>query len=57
MPQGFATSPAIWEADEANWPNGGEIDIVEGVNDQSPDLASLHMSLGCTTLALLGQTG
>ncbi|KAH0828889.1 glycoside hydrolase family 16 protein [Lanmaoa asiatica] len=32
----------------SNWPDGGEIDIVEGVNNQSPDLITLHTSANCT---------
>ncbi|KAG1899021.1 2 beta-glucan [Suillus fuscotomentosus] len=47
MPQGCGTWPAIWEVGE-NWPNGGEIDIVEGVNDQTPNTCSLHTSSNCT---------
>ncbi|KAG2158672.1 2 beta-glucan [Suillus bovinus] len=45
MPQGCGTWPAILGA---NWPNGGEIDIVEGVNDQTPNTCSLHTSSNCT---------
>ncbi|KAG2158677.1 2 beta-glucan [Suillus bovinus] len=45
MPQGCGTWPAILGA---NWPNGGEIDIVEGVNDQTPNKCSLHTSSNCT---------
>ncbi|KNZ74687.1 putative glycosidase C21B10.07 [Termitomyces sp. J132] len=44
MPQGCGTWPAIWETDGANWPNGGEIDIVEGINDQGPNTITLHTS-------------
>ncbi|KAF8703051.1 hypothetical protein AX14_014249 [Amanita brunnescens Koide BX004] len=46
MPQGCGTWPAIWTVGP-NWPNGGEIDIVEGVNDQSPNTATLHTGEGC----------
>ncbi|EJD42810.1 glycoside hydrolase family 16 protein [Auricularia subglabra TFB-10046 SS5] len=55
MPQGCATWPAIWELGP-NWPNGGEVDIVEGVNDAPPNLSSLHTSAGCT-MSGLTQTG
>ncbi|KAF9035228.1 endo-1,3(4)-beta-glucanase [Panaeolus papilionaceus] len=57
MPQGCATWPAVWETDEAAWPNGGETDILEGVNDQSPNAATLHTSTGCTMPASRLQTG
>jgi hypothetical protein len=48
MPQGCGTWPAVWEVKEDGWPNGGEIDILEGVNDQSPNAATLHTTSGCT---------
>ncbi|KXN84669.1 putative glycosidase C21B10.07 [Leucoagaricus sp. SymC.cos] len=57
MPQGCGTWPAVWETNEAQWPNGGEIDIVEGVNDQSPNAATLHTGSGCTMPASRDQTG
>ncbi|KAG6917639.1 hypothetical protein DXG01_001746 [Tephrocybe rancida] len=57
MPQGCGTWPAIWETDESNWPNGGEIDIVEGVNDQGPNAVTLHTSSGCTMPSSRDQTG
>lgn len=47
MPEGCATWPAVWEVG-ANWPNQGEVDIVEGVNNVSPNQATLHTSSGCT---------
>ncbi|EAU81590.1 glycosyl hydrolase family 16 [Coprinopsis cinerea okayama7 len=47
MPQGCGTWPAIWEVQGDNWPNGGEVDILEGVNDEGPNAATLHTSPGC----------
>ena len=48
MPQGCATWPAFWTCTTDQWPAGGEIDIVEGANDQGPrNLASLHTLYGC----------
>ncbi|TEB24541.1 endo-1,3(4)-beta-glucanase [Coprinellus micaceus] len=48
MPQGCGTWPAVWEVDPTNWPNGGELDILEGANDNGPNAATLHTSPGCT---------
>ncbi|KAL5510983.1 hypothetical protein ACEPAG_3702 [Sanghuangporus baumii] len=47
MPRGCGTWPAVWEVGD-NWPYGGEVDIVEGVNDVSPNQATLHTGPGCT---------
>jgi len=47
MPKGCGTWPAIWEVGP-NWPNGGEVDIVEGSNDIEPNQSTLHTSAGCT---------
>lgn len=57
MPQGCATWPAAWESDTSNWPNSGEVDIIEGANDQTPNLMSLHTSPGCTMPNHSDQTG
>jgi hypothetical protein len=45
MPQGCGTWPAVWEFGEP-WPNAGEVDIVEGVNDQEPNSMVVHTSSG-----------
>ncbi|KAF7345767.1 Glycoside hydrolase family 16 protein [Mycena venus] len=57
MPQGCGTWPAVWETDEAIWPNGGEVDILEGVNDQGTDQVTLHTVTGCTMPTVRNQTG
>lgn len=56
VPQGCGTWPAFWETG-ANWPFGGELDIYEGVNDQGPNLSSLHTSQGCTMPASRAEKG
>ncbi|KAJ7111332.1 glycoside hydrolase family 16 protein [Mycena epipterygia] len=56
MPQGCGTWPAVWETGGA-WPAGGETDIVEGVNDQGTNQATLHTSPGCTMPAARTETG
>jgi len=47
MPAGCATWPAFWLSDEPNWPVNGEIDILEGVNDQTVTKTALHTSMKC----------
>ncbi|KZV90798.1 glycoside hydrolase family 16 protein [Exidia glandulosa HHB12029] len=47
MPQGAGTWPAYWMTGD-NWPNLGELDIIENVNDASENVSSLHTSAGCT---------
>jgi len=56
MPQGCGTWPAVWEVGP-NWPSGGEVDIVEGVNDQGTNQVTLHTSPGCTMPSSRTQTG
>lgn len=57
MPQGCATWPAAWETLESDWPNSGEVDILEGANDVSPNQSTLHTSANCTMPATRTQTG
>jgi len=47
MPSGCGTWPAFW-TNGPNWPAGGEIDIVEGVNDYTNNQATIHTNPGCT---------
>ncbi|AEO54148.1 glycoside hydrolase family 16 protein [Thermothelomyces thermophilus ATCC 42464] len=53
MPAGAAGSsscglwPAFWMFGP-DWPNSGEIDVVEGVNSQTSNSVSLHTGAGCT---------
>ncbi|TCD70340.1 hypothetical protein EIP91_003969 [Steccherinum ochraceum] len=49
MPEGCSTWPAFWSLSQKGpWPNGGEIDFIEGVNLASRNLASLHTTPQCT---------
>ncbi|KAG9000521.1 hypothetical protein FRB94_005371 [Tulasnella sp. JGI-2019a] len=58
MPVGCGTWPAFWSTLESNWPTNGEIDIIEGVNDVSPNQSTLHTTAGCTMAAsTMTQTG
>ncbi|TKA28229.1 hypothetical protein B0A50_04201 [Salinomyces thailandicus] len=47
MPVGCGTWPAFWMVGP-NWPSKGEIDIIEGVNEQTANDMTLHTSDGCT---------
>ncbi|GAA6062619.1 hypothetical protein JCM10212_002213 [Sporobolomyces blumeae] len=46
MPQVCGAWPAIWSTGD-NWPQGGEIDIVEFVSHQSMNSFSVHTGDGC----------
>ncbi|GAA5968633.1 hypothetical protein JCM3765_004147 [Sporobolomyces pararoseus] len=43
MPFGCSTWPAWWTNGQ-NWPAGGEIDIIEGVNNQPENSITIHVS-------------
>ncbi|OAX83878.1 hypothetical protein ACJ72_01755 [Emergomyces africanus] len=48
MPGGICgTWPAFWTVGP-NWPVDGEIDILEGVNDQRTNLMVMHTNAGCS---------
>ncbi|KAJ9629157.1 hypothetical protein H2204_008946 [Knufia peltigerae] len=48
MPAGACgTWPAFWMLG-ADWPNNGEIDIIEGVNGQAANNMALHTNAGCS---------
>ncbi|GAA5974380.1 hypothetical protein JCM11641_005247 [Rhodosporidiobolus odoratus] len=46
MPQVCGAWPAIWSSGD-DWPNKGEIDLVEYVSHQSMDAMSVHTGTGC----------
>lgn len=48
MPAGCGVWPAFWLSDDDDWPNGGEIDIVEGINYQSTIKTALHTAAKCS---------
>ena len=57
MPGGICgTWPAFWTVGP-NWPNQGEIDIIEGVNDQQQNDMTLHTGPGCTISNNGGMSG
>ncbi|KAJ7759190.1 glycoside hydrolase family 16 protein [Mycena metata] len=47
MPHGPTVWPAYWSVGP-DWPDNGEIDIIEGVGDSSTNQMTLHTSSGCS---------
>ncbi|KPI45321.1 uncharacterized protein AB675_2577 [Cyphellophora attinorum] len=48
--------PAYWTVGP-NWPNNGEIDIIEGVNSQTSNAMAVHTGPGCSISASSQQSG
>ncbi|EKM75285.1 hypothetical protein AGABI1DRAFT_46698 [Agaricus bisporus var. burnettii JB137-S8] len=46
VPYGCSVWPAFW-SHSPNWPDGGEIDVFEGVNLQQRNQMALHTNPGC----------
>lgn len=58
MPVGCGTWPAWWTVPTnpaGGWPNGGEIDIVEGISFTSQNTYSVHTIPGCSVNATANQ--
>jgi hypothetical protein len=51
MPWGCGVWPAFWLTDEDDWPDHGEIDVVEGVNEQTVAKTALHTRESCSMYA------
>jgi len=50
--------PAFWMLGSGTWPQNGEIDIIEGINNQTKDQMSIHTREGCNaTVGKYGQYG
>ncbi|KAJ7287593.1 glycoside hydrolase family 16 protein [Mycena rebaudengoi] len=58
MPTGCGTWPAWWSLSKAGpWPHGGEVDMIEGVNKNENNLASMHTAPNCTMSQQRNQRG
>ncbi|KAG9078616.1 hypothetical protein FS749_009334 [Ceratobasidium sp. UAMH 11750] len=57
MPVGCGTWPAYWMTQHVGWPKNGEIDVLEGVNDQIPNRSALHTINNCTIAPSCPMTG
>ncbi|KZT63752.1 glycoside hydrolase family 16 protein [Daedalea quercina L-15889] len=58
MPTGCGTWPAYWTVGTtADWPDAGEIDIIEGVNLNTENQITLHSGADCTLNSTANTTG
>lgn len=48
MPYGPTVWPAWWSVGVTDWPNTGEIDVIEGANSQTTNQYALHTKAGCS---------
>ncbi|KEY73339.1 hypothetical protein S7711_01453 [Stachybotrys chartarum IBT 7711] len=57
-PFGCGTWPALWLTDHSNWPDNGEIDVMEAVNQADDgNQMTLHTTSGCNMNVRRRQTG
>jgi hypothetical protein len=57
-PYGCGTWPALWLTDPSNWPDHGEIDVFEAVNQaEDGNQMTLHTKPGCSMGVRRKQTG
>ncbi|KXH43155.1 endo-beta-glucanase [Colletotrichum simmondsii] len=57
-PYGCASWPALWFSDPNNWPDAGEIDVMEAINQGTDgNQMTLHTTSGCEMSVKRKQTG